>query len=231
MDELQDLPRKVQALLLRVLQGGLVYPVGETKPVAVDVRIVAASHSTLDELVATGRLREDLAMRLAGFAIRIPPLRERRLDVHSLLQHFLRRYAAEHEPPLEVHVRCLEDLLLHDWPGNVRELEFLVRRLIALAGRERTLAWHMLPDAIRRKPAPVAPHSQIPAETRAARDIAALCEALRACNGNIARAAVTATISRQRAYRLMAGKSVAEFLKDPGLATAHASAADPNDDD
>ncbi len=73
LDELQDLPRKVQALLLRVLQGGLVYPVGETKPVAVDVRVVAASHSTLDELVATGRLREDLAMRLAGFAIRIPP--------------------------------------------------------------------------------------------------------------------------------------------------------------
>jgi len=233
LDELQDLPRKVQALLLRVLQGGLVYPVGETKPVAVDVRIVAASHVTLDELVATGRLREDLAMRLAGFAIRIPPLRERRLDVHSLLRHFLKLYAAEGEPPLEVHVRCLEDLLLYDWPGNVRELEFLVRRLLALSGRERTLAWHMLPDAIRRKPAPAAPHAVIPAETRATRDIAALCEALRACNGNIARAAVTATISRQRAYRLMAGKSVAEFLRDPGLgsAIANGSAADVNDDD
>jgi transcriptional regulator with PAS, ATPase and Fis domain len=231
LDELQDLPRKVQALLLRVLQGGLVYPVGETKPVAVDVRIVAASHSTLDELVATGRLREDLAMRLAGFAIRIPPLRERRLDVHSLLRHFLDLYAVEREPPLEVHVRCLEDLLLHDWPGNVRELEFLVRRLLALAGRERTLAWHMLPDAIRRKPTLAATQSLLPAETRAARDIAALCEALRACNGNIARAAVTATISRQRAYRLMAGKSVAEFLQDPGPATADGSAVNTSDDD
>ncbi|HEY0465597.1 MAG TPA: sigma 54-interacting transcriptional regulator [Polyangiaceae bacterium] len=230
LDELQDLPRKVQALLLRVLQGGLVYPVGETKPVTVDVRIVAASHSTLDELVATGRLREDLAMRLAGFAIRIPPLRERRLDVYSLLRHFLNLYAAGREP-LEVHVRCLEDLLLHDWPGNVRELEFLVRRLLALLGRERTLAWHMLPDAIRRKPTPAAAQSLIPAETRAARDIAALSEALRACNGNIARAAVTATISRQRAYRLMAGKSVAEFLKDPGMATGNGSAVDPSNDD
>src|SRR6478609_6434441 len=173
LDELQDLPRKVQALLLRVLQGGLVYPVGETKPVAVNVRVIAASHSPLEELVATGRLREDLAMRLAGFAIRIPPLRERRLDVHTLLRHFLKLYAAELEPPREVHVRCLEDLLLHDWPGNVRELELLVRRLLALSGQERTLAWHMLPDAIRRKPAPATLHSQIPAETRAARDIVA----------------------------------------------------------
>jgi len=231
LDELQDLPRKVQAVLLRVLQGGLIYPVGETKPIAVNVRIVVASHSPLDELVAEGRLRDDLAMRLSGFALRIPPLRERRLDVHALLQHFLNVYAAEHDAPLEVHVRCLEDLLLHDWPGNVRELEFLVRRLLALSGRERTLAWHLLPDAIRRKPAPAAPQSFMQGETRAARDIAALCEALQACNGNVARAAATATISRQRAYRLMAGKSVAQFLKDPGLPTADGSTDGANDPD
>lgn len=231
LDELQDLPRKVQAVLLRVLQGGLVYPVGETKPIAVNVRIVVASHSPLDELVAEGRLRDDLAMRLSGFALRIPPLRERRLDVHALLRHFLSVYAGERELPLEVHVRCLEDLLLYDWPGNVRELEFLVRRLLALSGREGTLAWHLLPDAIRRKPAPAAPQSFMQPETRAARDIAALCEALRACNGNVARAAATATISRQRAYRLMAGKSVAQFLKDPGLGTGHTSADDASDHD
>ena len=231
LDELQDLPRKVQALLLRVLQGGLVYPVGETKPVAVDVRIVAASHSPLDELVVTGRLREDLAMRLAGFALRIPPLRERRLDVHSLLRHFLNLYAAEPEPPYEVHVRCLEDLLLHDWPGNVRELELLVRRLLALAGRERVLAWHVLPDSIRRKPALAAPQSLIPTETRSARDVAALREALRACNGNIARAAVSAAISRQRAYRLMAGQSVAAFLEGAVDGSDSRSAADASDDE
>jgi len=233
LDELQDLPRKVQAVLLRVLQGGLVYPVGETKPVPVDVRIVAASQSPLDELVATGRLREDLAMRLAGFAIHIPPLRQRRLDVHTLLVHFLNQYAAEREPAVGVDVRCLEDLLLYDWPGNVRELEFLVRRLLALLGGAHTLTWQMLPEAIRRKPATGAPPSLIPAETRAARDIAALCEALRACNGNIARAATTAAISRQRAYRLMAGKSVAEFLREPGAGTSGASRSwvDSNDGD
>ena len=233
LDELQDLPRKVQAVLLRVLQGGLVYPVGETKPVPVDVRIVAASQSPLDELVATGRLREDLAMRLAGFAIHIPPLRQRRLDVHTLLVHFLNQYAAEREPAVGVDVRCLEDLLLYDWPGNVRELEFLVRRLLALLGGAHTLTWQMLPEAIRRKPATGAPPSLIPAETRAARDIAALCEALRACNGNIARAATTAAISRQRAYRLMAGKSVAEFLQEPGAGTSGASRSwvDTNDGD
>lgn len=230
LDELQDLPRKVQGVLLRVLQGGMIYPLGETKPVAVDVRIVAASHHALDELVATGNLREDLAMRLAGFAIRVPPLRERRLDVHALLRHFLDLYAAEREPAKEVHVRFLEDLLLHDWPGNVRELEFLVRRLLSRSDRGRSLAWHLLPDAIRRKPAPAAPQSMIPAETRADRDIAALCEALRACNGNVARAAATATISRQRAYRLMAGKSVAEFLRDPGRGV-NGSTANASDDE
>jgi len=231
LDELQDLPRKVQALLLRVLQGGLVYPVGETKPIAVDVRIVAASQSTLDELVAAGRLREDLAMRLAGFTIRIPPLRERRTDVHALLRHFLQLYAGQHESPVDVDVRCLEDLLLHEWPGNVRELEFLVRRLLALSGNERKLTWQMLPDSIRRKPAPAPPQPQIPVETRAARDIASLCDALRACNGNIARAATAAAISRQRAYRLMGGKSVAEFLKDPGLGAANLGTVNASDDD
>jgi transcriptional regulator with AAA-type ATPase domain len=227
LDELQDLPRKVQALLLRVLQGGQIYPVGESKPITVDVRIVAASQGSLDELVAAGSLREDLAMRLAGFAVRIPPLRERRVDVCTLLWHFLKLYADDRESPVEVDVRCLEDLLLYDWPGNVRELEFLVRRLLALSGSERTIAWHMLPDGIRRKPASAAPPSLIPRETRAARDIASLCDALRACNGNIARAAARATISRQRAYRLMAGKSVAEFLKDP----ANGGDADTSDDD
>jgi len=231
LDELQDLPRKVQALLLRVLQGGLVYPVGETRPIAVDVRIVVASQTTLDELVGAGRLREDLAMRLAGFAIRIPPLRERRIDIYTLLRHFLQRYAGQREAPVEVDVRCLEDLLLHDWPGNVRELEFLVRRLLALATNERTLTWQMLPNSIRRKLSPAASAPPVPAENRAARDSAALCEALRACNGNIARAATTAAISRQRAYRLMAGKSVAEFLKDPGPVAANLSAANAIDDD
>jgi len=214
LDELQDLPTKVQALLLRVLQEGLVYPVGETKPLAVDVRIIAASQRSLDELVTQQRLREDLAMRLSGFIVHIPPLRERRADVSSLLRHFLQVYAQGTEGPLDVEVRCLEDLLLHDWPGNVRELEFLVRRLIALSGSERTLAWHMLPDAIRRKPEPIAKPSSVPAETRAAHDIASLREALRICDGNVARAAIMATISRQRAYRLMAGKSVAEFLAE-----------------
>jgi two-component system nitrogen regulation response regulator GlnG len=154
-------------------------------------------------------------MRLAGFVVRIPPLRERRLDIHTLLRHFLKRYASDDGHSLKVDVRCLEDLLLYDWPGNVRELEFLVRRLLALSGGRDSLAWHMLPDAIRRKPARAALDSSIPAETRAARDIASLCEALRACNGNVARAAATASISRQRAYRLMAGRSVVEFLEDP----------------
>jgi transcriptional regulator with PAS, ATPase and Fis domain len=215
LDELQDLPRKVQALLLRVLQESLVYPVGETKPVAVSVRVIAASQTSLDELVAQQRLREDLAMRLSGFVVRIPPLRERRIDVSTLLRHFLNVHAPGRESPLEIEVRCLEDLLLYDWPGNVRELEFLVRRLLALSGHERPLAWHLLPDAIRRKPEPIATRSLLPAETRTAHDIASLRDALRACGGNVARAATIASISRQRAYRLMAGKSVAEFIGEP----------------
>lgn len=229
LDELQDLPSKVQASLLRVLQERLVYPVGETKPVPVDVRVIAASQSNLDELVTQGRLREDLAMRLSGFVLRIPPLRERRLDVNSLLRHFLGVYAAGSESPIEIEVRCLEDLLVYDWPGNVRELEFLVRRLLALSGGGRRLAWHMLPDAIRRRSEPAAPRSLIPAETRADHDIISLREALRACGGNIARAAALASISRQRAYRLMAGKSVAEFLAQSNLPDTNGAAANGDD--
>lgn len=210
LDELQDLPLRVQATLLRVLQDGVVVPVGETKPIPVDIRVIAASQQPLAQLIASGRLREDLVMRLSGFTLTLPPLRERRADVGLLFYHFLEQYAVGVVP--EVEVRCIEELLLYGWPGNVRELELLARRLLALQAAEGVIRWRALPEIMRTERA----HSPRPegGETRDEHDRRKLRDALRRSEGNVKRAALAVGISRQRAYRLMGEHSVAEFSSE-----------------
>ena len=210
LDELQDLPLKVQAVLLRVLQDGLVAPLGETSAVPVDVRVVAAVQRPPDELVRDGRLRPDLAMRLSGFVLRLPPLRERRADIGALFHHFIDRYGGG--ASMEVEAPCLEALLMYEWPGNVRELELLTRRLIALAEKDRIIRWLMLPEEVRSARPACDSSGLIVGETRQQHDQRALRAALRAEEANVARAAKRLGMSRQRAYRLMEGKTPAEFV-------------------
>ena len=127
MDEIADMPARMQLDLLRVLQEGRVRPVGGAEEKRVDVRLVTASKRPLGELIDEGTLREDLYYRLAVVELAVPPLRERRSDIPLLCDHFLRRIAEERAEPMKRLSRdALQRLCAHSYPGNVRELEHLL---------------------------------------------------------------------------------------------------------
>jgi two-component system nitrogen regulation response regulator GlnG len=134
LDEIGDMPFDLQTRLLRVLQDGEFFRVGGTSPVRVDVRIVAATHQNLEQLVKDGKFREDLYHRLNVIRIRIPTLKERKEDIPALLRHFLLRASkelkSEEKRPLPELLAALSE---YDWPGNVRQLENLCRWFTVMA--------------------------------------------------------------------------------------------------
>jgi transcriptional regulator with AAA-type ATPase domain len=217
LDEVSDLPMPLQAKLLRVLEEREVQPLGEARPVAIDVRIVVAGQQSLIEAARQGRFRADLLARLDGLTVRLPPLRNRREDVSPLVSQLLTELSNGRAPAVEGDV--VERLSVYDWPFNVRELVLLVRRLLVLHGAESTLGAHHLPERIaaRAEDAPAAPAAPAPAGAPAeAVELPALVVALRASGGNVARASAMLGITRQRAYRLMEGQAVdLEALRKP----------------
>jgi DNA-binding NtrC family response regulator len=148
LDEIGDIGQRIQGQLLRVLQESEIRRVGESAPVKVDTRVVAATNKDLQEAVKAGRFREDLFYRLNVVSIRIPPLRERREDIPLLAEHFAARHAGERGATLTTEAR--EALLLWDWPGNVRELENAVARALAL-NPGGTILPEDLPEAVRER--------------------------------------------------------------------------------
>jgi transcriptional regulator with PAS, ATPase and Fis domain len=148
LDEVAELPAGSQVKLLRVLQEGEVTPLGGTLPIAVDVRIVAASHRPLPELVAAGQFRADLYARLAGAHLTLRPLRERREDLGMLVALLLERIAGQAAHAVRLEREAARALFLYSWPLNVRELEQALRAALALAGGARIGLGH-LPGALR----------------------------------------------------------------------------------
>jgi two-component system, NtrC family, nitrogen regulation response regulator GlnG len=136
LDEIGDMPIEAQTRLLRVLQSGEFMPVGGRLPIKADLRIVAATHRDLRQLVAQGLFREDLFYRLNVVPIRLPPLRERVDDIPALVQHFLKSARLDGLPPKTVEPAAMARLKAYHWPGNVRELENLVRRLTVLYAQD-----------------------------------------------------------------------------------------------
>jgi two-component system response regulator GlrR len=198
LDEIGELGPDVQVRLLRVLQERSVTPVGGTKPIDVDFRLLAATHRDLEALVRQGRFREDLYYRIAVLPIRVPPLRERREDIPALVA----RFAREIEPasPPAFAPAALARLAAHDWPGNVRELRNVVERAIVLAGRGPIgPAYVQIPEAARAAPPSPAAASLEEMERRA------ILEALEVTGGNRKEAAHRLGISlRTLQYRLKA---------------------------
>jgi two-component system nitrogen regulation response regulator GlnG len=133
LDEIGDMPMDAQTRLLRVLQAGEFTTVGGSRPIRADVRIIAATHKNLPELISANAFREDLYYRLNVIPITLPPLRQRAEDVILLARHFLDIAAAEGLPRKQLDESGQARLLSHDWPGNVRELENLMRRLTVLS--------------------------------------------------------------------------------------------------
>jgi transcriptional regulator with GAF, ATPase, and Fis domain len=140
LDEIAELPLPAQVRLLRVLQQKEIERVGGTKSIPVDVRIIAATHRDMEELVGSGTFREDLWFRLDVFPIMIPPLRHRKEDIPALVQYFVEKKSKDLKiyPPPAVSVEELDRLKAYHWPGNVRELENLIEReLIHKRGKEK----------------------------------------------------------------------------------------------
>ena len=134
LDEIGDMPLSLQTRLLRVLAEGEFFRVGGRELIRVDVRVIAATHQDLEQLVADGRFRADLLHRLDVVRLRLPPLRERREDAPVLAGRFLAAAARKFDAPVKrLSKPAIERLLAYDWPGNVRELENLCWRLAALA--------------------------------------------------------------------------------------------------
>jgi transcriptional regulator with PAS, ATPase and Fis domain len=151
LDEIADLPAASQVKLLRVLQEGEVTPLGSTHPVPVDVRVVAASHRSLDEMVERGVFRTDLYARLAGAHLALPPLRQRREDIGLLVAVLLRRLLGAQAESVRFERDAARALFLHGWPRNIRELEQALRAAAALASSQRIAPAH-LPEAVRGRP-------------------------------------------------------------------------------
>jgi len=136
LDEIAELPSAAQVRMLRVIQYKEIQRVGGSGLIPVDIRIVAATHRNLKELVKTGEFREDLWFRLNVFPIPIPPLRERKADIASLVNHFIRRKSKELRLPglATLAPGAIDRLTRYDWPGNVRELENVIERALILSG-------------------------------------------------------------------------------------------------
>ncbi|MFZ1990110.1 MAG: sigma-54 dependent transcriptional regulator [Alphaproteobacteria bacterium] len=146
LDEIGELRLDIQVKLLRALQEGEVDPVGASKPVKVDIRLISATNRDLLKMAQAGEFREDLYYRLNVFPILVPPLRERREDIPDLIDYFIQRFAVEEGKKVAgIEPKSLEVLLEYGWPGNVRQLENAVFRAVVLA-EEEWLSLHDFPQ-------------------------------------------------------------------------------------
>ena len=137
LDEIGNLPLHLQPKLLTALEQREVVPVGANKPIAIDVRVIAATNASPDQLADEKRFRQDLLFRLNTIEIELPPLRQRREDIALLLDHYLRSYERKYDrPERELPPALLQALVMHDWPGNVRALRHAAERAVIMAEGE-----------------------------------------------------------------------------------------------
>ena len=220
LDEIGDLPLDLQPKLLRFLQEGEIHPIGDTQPLKVDVRVVAATNSELERAVAEGKFREDLFHRLNVIRIQVPPLRQRREEIPALINYYLNLYqkeAAKNE--IKLSEEALDLLVVYDWPGNVRQLCNEVRRIVAYGDSSTVITPEGLsPEIIRASremdSLPTA-SKKLPESAKELAEGVTLAvaveelerrmiqDALRRSSGNIARAAKELGLSRKGLYLKM----------------------------
>jgi DNA-binding NtrC family response regulator len=198
LDEIGDLSTMLQAKLLRVIQEQKLKPVGGNEEITVDVRIVAATHRNLEDMVRKGTFREDLYFRINVLAIPLPPLRERPEDIPLLVEHFLRKYELHTRVPAP---RCTQAamaaLMAHAWPGNVRELENVIERAVQLSP-EGVITPESLAPSIR--PPSAAGSSELPTLDEMVERY--VSQVLRQTSGNRTLAAKILGISRRTLQRM-----------------------------
>ena len=202
LDEVGDIPLALQVKLLRFLQERVIERIGGRQPIAVDTRIVCATHQDLEAMIGDGRFREDLYYRLAEIVVKIPSLAERAGDAVLLARHFVNRFGRELNPGVQaLNPDAIEAVDGYGWPGNVRELENRIKRAVIMAdGKSVTAADLDLPSS-----APVPDHT-LAINLRAAREVAdrrAIRQAMSRTDNNISGAAKLLGISRPTLYDLL----------------------------
>lgn len=152
LDDVDDIPIELQVKLLRVLEEHSFEKVGDTKKIKVDIRVIAATKVDLQKMVDEGKFRADLFYRLNVVPIYVPPLRERREDIHILIEHFIKIYSQD--KPLQFAPSVIKRLIDYSWPGNVRELRNIIERL-ALISEGEVIKENLLPDELLGSPQPL----------------------------------------------------------------------------
>lgn len=219
LDEVGDLPLDVQPKLLRFLQEGEIQPLGEQRPSKVDVRIIAATNTDLEEMVSDGRFREDLYYRLNVIRLRVPPLRERRSEIPTIVNYYVNHYSAKFgRREVQITPQSIDLLMVAEWPGNVRQLCNEIQRVVARAEDGAIITPEQLSPELRRMSAPVTPPGGVAqfasgsgstmtmplhvtlADALAEVERRMIAEALRKHNGNISRAARELGLTRRGLY-------------------------------
>jgi hydrogenase-4 transcriptional activator len=216
LDEIGDLPLDLQPKLLRFLQEGEIQPLGEQRPLKVDVRIIAATNTDLEEMVAQSKFREDLYYRLNVIRLRVPPLRERRSEIPTIVNYYINHYSAKFgRRDIQITPPAVDLLMVSDWPGNVRQLCNEIQRVVARAEDGTVITPDHLSPELKRTSAPATPSS--PASTLASMPSSSLqnvtladaladverrmiADALRKHGGNISRAARELGLTRRGLY-------------------------------
>lgn len=215
LDEIGDLPIDVQPKLLRFLQEGEIQPLGEQRPSKVDVRIIAATNTDLEDMVAQGRFREDLYYRLNVIRLRVPPLRERRSEIPTIVSYYVNHYSAKFgRKDIQITPQAVDLLMVSDWPGNVRQLCNEIQRMVARAEDGAVITPEQLSPELKRTSSPTTPSAasitSMPssnlqsagtlAEALAEVERRMIAGALRRHGGNISRAARELGLTRRGLY-------------------------------
>jgi hydrogenase-4 transcriptional activator len=218
LDEIGDLPLDVQPKLLRFLQEGEIQPLGEQRPAKVDVRIIAATNTDLEEMVSQGRFREDLYYRLNVIRLRVPPLRERRSEIPTIVNYYVNHYSAKFgRKDIQITPQAVDLLMVSDWPGNVRQLCNEIQRTVARAEDGTIIRPEHLSPELKRTSSPTTPSgaasiTSLPpsniqttgtgtlAEALAEVERRMISDALRRHGGNISRAARELGLTRRGLY-------------------------------
>ncbi|HPR64635.1 MAG TPA: sigma-54 dependent transcriptional regulator [Thermoanaerobaculia bacterium] len=211
LDEISEMSPTMQVKLLRVLQDKRIRPVGSTKEIEVDVRIIAATNKDLSREVEEKRFRDDLYYRINVIHLSIPPLRKRKEDIPILVQHFIQKFCKELDMPTKnITAEAMRILEQYPWPGNVRELENILERIVALV-TERTIQPSSLPDHLRAKSIPDTFDFEIPEDGLDFKDLIdsitknIMRKALQTAEGNQTEAARLLKMT-PRSFRYLVGK-------------------------
>ncbi len=211
LDEVADMSVKTQAKVLRVLQEQKFQAVGSTESIGVDCRVIAATNKILEEEIRAGNFREDLYFRLNVIPFHMPPLRERREDIRTLVTHFIAGFCAEYgKQTKEPTAQALKRLVAYQWPGNVRELKNVIERLVIMVTRD-VIELSDLPLALTRGgDEPVEALGDFPslASAREAFERQFIVRKLRENNDNVTRTAEALGIERSHLYRKMKAYSI-----------------------